>query len=76
MKTVVLAALVGLISWQALASTPDTKANAPCPYRSAGTTFDKAKTDWSSFYQDKSTPYQRTRQPERTAQAQGSDNRG
>ena len=74
MKTVILAALVGLISWQALAS--ENFVTLPCGKRVAGTTYDKAKTDWSHLNANGNQPQLMQSKPRHSVKAQATDNNG
>jgi hypothetical protein len=75
MKSVILAALVAFVSWQALAATGSTCAQRAG--KASGPTMHEKRTDWSGFIQQKTpaAPAQ-PRATDRVAKAQGTDNRG
>ncbi len=74
MKTVILAALVAFVSWQALAATGST-----CAQRkgeASGPTMHEKRIDWSGYYQQKAPAPQPALKTDKVAKAQGTDNRG
>ncbi len=75
MKSVLLAALVAFVSWQAMAATSST-----CSQRAgkaSGPTMHEKRTDWTGYIQPKAAPAPvPARATDRVAKAQGTDNRG